>query len=265
MLEELEQQLAQLERFKASIESIIATLESVKTPAATELLIRYKTLHIQVQGAINLVHGYIAILSIEVHDGVVVVEDEDGNEIEELSDGQDMVIGIDDTDSYDEESVIIIDDPGDIINIINPPSTTEPPPPHHTDNGDYNPPSHALGVDTMICKGNEGFAGIAILLNEGWSQDFDLDASDITDFTIYMNGVPQTVSGFIVVDWSDIFDNPDFVNNFPTCVAAYHIWFKDQYTEYPAEYRVSLKVKGVQLTQDDFDPFVIDANGNLPW
>jgi hypothetical protein len=134
MLEELEQQLAQLERFKASIESIIATLESVKTPAATELLIRYKTLHIQVQGAINLVHGYIAILSIEVHDGIVVIEDEDGNEIEELSDGQDMVIGIDDTDNYDEESIIIIDDPGDIISIINPPSTTEPLPPPTSDN-----------------------------------------------------------------------------------------------------------------------------------
>ena len=106
------------------------------------------------------------------------------------------------------------------------------------------------GVTTLMCYSDKGFGGIALEFYQGWDENMSLQESDISDLTVYVNGVPHIVLDFYVDKWEEM-DN------------AYHIWFYNDFTEYPAEYRVSLTIAGVDLEPDDFGTLIIDEEGNI--
>jgi len=129
ILEQYEERLARLEEYNANLEYIIATLERVSSPANAELLAKFRQLHSQVQNTIRIMQNVI-IMILEVHNGEVVILDVDGDEIEILTDGEEIIIGIDEEGLYDENIVILIPlPPPDILPTPMPSQSTPAPTP----------------------------------------------------------------------------------------------------------------------------------------
>ena len=115
--------------------------------------------------------------------------------------------------------------------------------------------SGGKAVETLLCytypEIPAKFGGIAIIFSEEWGEHISLEPSDIAELTVYVNGSPRRVTGFRVSKWPEWDEGG----------VAYHIWFDENFTEYPADYRVSLVVHGQVLKPEDFDTLRIDADG----
>ncbi len=144
---------------------------------------------------------------------------------------------------------VAVDDGG------NTPQTQEPADAQATQPNTVSEPGVVVGKDihTLVCYGDRGFDGIAIAFGEEWSGGTDLSDFDIENLTVYINGVPNPVTSFRVTPWED----------YPRGVAAYHIWFDEPFTQKPAEFTVSVTIKGVELTQNDFPMAIADENGDF--
>jgi len=261
VLEQYKQKLTQLEKLSADVETMIAALQAVDSPVAGELLAKYMDMHIQPQDRIGMVESSIAMLLIEVHDGTAVITDKDGNEIEELTMGREMLIGFDDEMKMDKESIIAVDDQQSLIELI--PQLAD-----HLNNAATTLPSandtagandvYALIPVIYNTEFGYDFVGIwecNIYFSETWTGPTTHTAADVTDVIVSVNGAPYPVP---VVELR-MLPSGGCIFKFVSGTTAEDIE-NAGFAQFPATYEITFKIHGVEVLKRNTTSIVVEAD-----
>jgi len=143
---------------------------------------------------------------------------------------------------------------------------TETPPPLNnqtTDPDTTNLSPEGKGVQIIFgvapFEGNSNkfdfISALRIKFLDNWNGDTSLTATDITQATMYINGTPNpiTITKVYIDDVEE--ELPGDFERF-----GYVVLFDEIFIEYPTTYSISMIVKGVEITSDEIQSLVVNAD-----
>ena len=101
----------------------------------------------------------------------------------------------------------------------------------------------------------DSISALRVKFLANWNGDTSLTSADITQATMYIDGTPNpiTITKAYIEDVEE--DLPGDFERF-----GYVVLFAETFNEYPATYSISMNIKGVEITSNEIQSLVVNAD-----